>query len=284
MPVVPDVPETRHAAEQQPVTRAERRAQRAAAPRPPATSLRPLAILATMSFAGLIALTGFTYPVIVALAVALTGGVLAWGWPTLLALPSPRGTTTVVATGALTSVTAATLMRNEPFLEWIPAALAVSLLAAFLHQLLRRDGRPRLTESVAATAAGLAIVAIGATYIPLPRTLGGSQTMAAAMAAIALSALADVALNHRRLRPWALPIAMVLGGMGAMLVALMDGRPMPAPAALIGLLAAGIAHATRRVLAVLPTMASARSQLASGAASVLVCGVVVYALGRILIA
>jgi hypothetical protein len=69
-----------------------------------------------------------------------------------------------------------------------------------------------------------------------------------------------------------------------MLVALMDGRPMPAPAALIGLLAAGIAHATRRVLAVLPTMASARSQLASGAASVLVCGVVVYALGRILIA
>ena len=80
-------------------------------------------------------------------------------------------------------------------------------------RLLRRDGRPRLTESVAA-AAGLAIVAIGANYVPLPRTLGGSQTMAAAMAAIALSALADVALDHRRLRPWALPIAMVLGARG----------------------------------------------------------------------
>ena len=68
------------------------------------------------------------------------------------------------------------------------------------------------------------------------------------------------------------------------MVSILDGRPMPAPAALIGLLIAGIAHATRRIMAVLPSMASARSQLTSGAASVLVCGVVAYALGRILVA
>jgi hypothetical protein len=281
---VPDVPETPHAAEPTPVTRRERRAASAPARRPPTTSLRPLAIGSTMAFSGLIALTGYSYSVLVALAVGLIGLVLAWGWPVLLALPSPRGTTTVLAIGAVSCVAAAALMRQEPFLEWIPAALAVSLVAAFLHQLLRRDGRPRLTESVAATGAGLAILSIGVAYIPLPRTLGGEQTLAAAMAALAVSAVADLALGSRRLRPWALPIAMVLGGVAAAVVSILDGRPMPAPAALIGLLIAGIAHATRRIMAVLPSMASARSQLTSGAASVLVCGVVAYTLGRILVA
>jgi hypothetical protein len=305
MPVVPDVPETPHAAEPQPVTRAQRRAERAAAAaaaaaspaspasaeqppaaavRPAATSTRPVAVGATVAFAGLVALTGYTYSLLIALAVALTGAVLAWGWPVLLSLPSPRGTTTVLGIGVGATCLAATAMDYEPFLEWIPAALAVSLLAAFLHQLLRRDGRPRLVESLAATAAGLAILAMGACYLPLPRTLGGAQTLAAAMAAVAASAFADLALSSRRMRPWALPLAMVLGGGAALLVGLADGRPTAAPAALIGLLAAGVAHAIRRVLAVLPTMASARAQLASAAASVLICGVVVYTLGRVLIA
>ena len=158
-----------------------------------------------MAFSGLIALTGYSYSVLVALAVGLIGLILAWGWPVLLALPSPRGTTTVLAIGAVSCVAAAALMRQEPFLEWIPAALAVSLVAAFLHQLLRRDGRPRLTESVAATGAGLAILSIGVAYIPLPRTLGGEQTLAAAMAALAVSAFADLALGSRRLRPGRCP-------------------------------------------------------------------------------
>ena len=59
---MPDVPETRHAAEQQPITRAQRRSERAAAPPPPATALRPLAIIATMAFAGLIALRASPTP------------------------------------------------------------------------------------------------------------------------------------------------------------------------------------------------------------------------------
>ena len=152
------------------------------------------------------------------------------------------------------------------------AALAVSLLAAFLHQLLRRDGRPRLTESVAATAAGLAIVAIGANYVPLPRTLGGSQTMAAAMAAIALSALADVALDHRRLRPRALPYRHGARRRGSHARGPHGRTPDAGPGRTDRAPGGGHAHATRRVLAVLPTMASSCSHRL-GAASVLVCGV-----------
>lgn len=251
---------------------------------PPTTSRRPLAVASTIALSALVALTGYAHPVLVALAVALAGLVVAWGWPVLLGLPSRFGTTVVLAIGAVTCTAAAALSPDEPYLRWVPAALAVSLIAAFLHQLLRRDGRPRLTESVAASAAGLAVITSGVSYIPLPQTLGGSQTLAVAMAGLGLAALADLAVPSARLRAWALPLAMVIGGLGGMLVSLQSGRPHPATGALIGVLVAGTSHAVRRVLAVLPSMVSSRSQLVSGATSVLLCGVVAYTLGRLLVA
>ena len=55
-------------------------------------------------------------------------------------------------------------------------------------------------------------------------------------------------------------------------------------AALLGVLAAGVSHAVRRVLATLPAISGARSQLVSACASVLTGGVVVYVVGRLLIA
>jgi len=222
---VSDVPDRPEAAAAAPLTRAQRRA---AAPRTVRARVRrqPLVVVA---LSGLIALTGFSHPFLVALAVALAGLVVAWGWAPLLGLPSPRGTSAVLAVGVAACVGAAALTTDDPFLEWIPGALAVSLIGAFLHQLLRRDGRPRLTESVAGSGAGLAILSMGVAYIPLPRTLGGSETLAAAMAALALSALADLATASRRLRPWALPIAMVLGGAAATVVGLLDGRRASEP-------------------------------------------------------
>lgn len=268
-----------------PLTRSQRRAQRdAALPLPPVTSKRPLAVVATVALSALIALSGFAYPVLVALAVGLGGLVLAWGWPRLLASPSPRGSTAVLAFGTLACVSAVALTPTDPFLRWMPAALAVSLIAAFLHQLVRRDGRPRLTESVAITAAGLAVVSSGAAYIALPRTLAGEGPLAAAMAALGLSALADTLVTSQRLRPWALTIAMGLGGAAAAAVGIVHGRPSLAPAVLLGVLMAAVAHATRRILAVLPPMVSARSQLVSGATSVLLAGVVAYVLARVVIA
>jgi len=45
-------------------------------------------------------------------------------------------------------------------------------------------------------------------------------------------------------------------------------------------LAAGISHAIRRALAMLPAISGARSQLVSASASLLTGGVVVYVVGR----
>ena len=122
---------------------------------------RPLSIAATIAFAALVALTGYASPRFVALAVALAGFVLAWGWPLLLSLPSPRGTTGVLAIGTVLMTGTTLVTKDDPYLEWMPAALAVSVIVGFLHQLMRRDGRPRLTESVAAVTSGLAIISAG---------------------------------------------------------------------------------------------------------------------------
>src|SRR3712207_7517865 len=56
-----------------------------------------------------------------------------------------------------------TLFRSftagEPFLRELPEVLALAVLLAFVHELLRRDGRERLVESVAGAAAGVVVAA-----------------------------------------------------------------------------------------------------------------------------
>jgi hypothetical protein len=238
---------------------------------------RPLSIAATVAFAALVALTGYASPQFVALAVALAGFVLAWGWPLLLSLPSPRGTTAVLAIGTVLMTGTALLTRDDPYLEWMPAALAVSVIVGFLHQLMRRDGRPRLTESVAAVTSALAIISAGTALAPIPHALHGEHALAATMAGLGVGALADPCVSIPRLRQWALFIAMLVGGGAAVVVALVAGDLLAGPAALLGLLAAAISHAARRVLAPLPATAMPRAQLAAAATSSLLIGVVAYA-------
>jgi hypothetical protein len=270
-----------------PLTRRERREQAQTAARTlPGRRLmpRPLVVAATVAFAALVALTAYASPSFVALAVALGGLVLAWGWPVLLGLPSPRGTTAVLAIGTVGMAATVLLTKTDPYLEWVPAAMAGAVLVAFLHQLLRRDGRPRLTESIVGTVTGLAVVASGVALAPLPHVLSGDSSLAAAMAGLAAGALADPLIGQRRLRQWALFVAMLLGGLAGFVVSLLAGHPEAAPAALLGLMAAAVSHATRRVLAVLPAASGPRAQLAIAASSALIIGVVAYVIVRYFIA
>lgn len=270
-----------------PLTRRERRAHaQTAKPTLPRRALvaRPLSIAATVAFAALVALTGYASPRFVALAVALAGFVLAWGWPLLLSLPSPRGTSTVLAIGTVLMTGTALATRDDPYLEWMPAALAVSVIVGFLHQLMRRDGRPRLTESVAASTAGLAIISAGTALAPIPHVLAGEHALAATMAGLGVGVLADPLVSIPRLRQWALFIAMLIGGGAAVIVSAVAGDPMTGPAALLGLMAAAISHAARRVMAPLPATAMPRAQLAVAAASSLLVGVVAYVVVRYFVA
>jgi hypothetical protein len=78
---------------------------------------------------------------------------------------------------------------------------------------------------------------------------------------------------------------MLAGGLAAIAVGHLLGVAGWGAAALLGVLAAGVSHAVRRVLATLPAISGARSQLVSASASVLTVGVVVYcAVGWLFIA
>ena len=249
----------------------------------PEMPLQPLVTIAVVALAGLLTITAFAGSPLVALALAFAAGVMVWGWSALLGLPSPRGTSLVLAVGSAGAILTALATSEDPFLAWMPAALAGSMIVAFIHQLARRDGRPRLVESIASTIMAIAIVVSGASLVALPRIEHGSWVVAIASAAVAVSAVTDLAGASRRLRPWLLPLAMLAGGIAAILVGHIFGAVGWGAAALLGVLAAGVSHAVRRVLATLPAISSARSQLVSACASVLTGGVVVYVVGRLLI-
>ena len=242
-----------------------------------------LVTVAVLSLAALLTICAFAGPLFVAVATALAAGVLAWGWSGLLGLPSPRGTAFVLSVGSLAAIGTALATREDPFLVWMPAALAGAVMVAFLHQLARRDGRPRLVESIASNTTAIAIVVSGASFVVLPRTSHGSWVIAVAAAGIAVSALTDLVGDMPRLRIWLMPLAMLAGGVVATLIALISGDIGWGTAALLGLLAAGVSHAMRRVLAMLPAISSQRSQLVSASASVLTVGVVVYVVGRLFV-
>ena len=270
------------------MTRAQLRAAASAAgpvvPPVPEMPLQPLVTVAVVALAGLLTISAFAGPVLVAVAVALAAGVVAWGWSGLLGLPSPRGTAFVLAVGSAAAVGTALATRADPFLDWLPAALAGSMIVAFLHQLARKDGRPRLVQSMASIITAIAIVVSGASFVVLPRTQNGAWVVALASSAMAASALTDLVGGWRRCGAWLLPLAMLAGGGVSVGVGLTLAGVSWGPAALLGVLAAGVSHAVRRVLAMLPAISGARSQLVSASASVLTGGVVVYVVGRLFIA
>ena len=265
------------------MTRAQKRAaavEALGADPVPEMPLQPLSTVAVFALAALLTICAFAGPVLVAVAVALAAGIITWGWPALFGLPSPRGTTFVLAIGSVAAIGTVLATTTEPYLAWVPAALAGALGVAFVHQLARRDGRPRLVESVSTNTTAIAIVVSGASLVALPRTPNGAWVVAIASSAIAVSALTDLFGRSRRLRAWLLPLAMLAGGIVAMVVGVVLGSAGWGASALVGVLAAGISHAVRRALSLLPAISAARSQLVSASASVLTGGVVVYVVGR----
>ena len=208
-----------------------------------------------------------TDPVVLAAGLAWTGLVLAWGWPRLLGSSSRFGSSLAVGVTAVLAPAAAVVSTDEPYLRLVPVALAVGLGLMFVHQIVRRDGRPRLTESIGVTSFGLALVAVGTTWLPLARSSRPADLATVALVAVAVGSLADLAAGMRAIRPWLLPLAMVLGASGAVVTAALLGAPRPATAALAGLLAAAVSHAMRRVLVVLPPITAVRCQLTSAAAA-----------------
>ncbi len=264
-------------------TRAQRRARREAVLREPVlpsltTVPRPVVVVAVVVLAALLVLALLADPVLLAAGLAWAGIVVAWGWPALLGSSSRFGSSLAIGVTGVLAPVAAVATTDEPYLRLVPVALLVGLAVMFGHQMVRRDGRPRLTDSIGITSLGLAVVALGTTWLPLSRTDRASDIALLGFVAIAAASLADLVAGVEKLRPWMRPLARLLVVGGAVVAASVAGSPAPAPAALVGFLVAAVSHATRRMLCVLPGVSSVRGQLSTAAASLLVPGVVAYGL------
>ena len=125
-------------------------------PRPPRRPWRPAVSVVAFVIAlalGAVAHVGSVAWMAPALAVPMV--LLAIGWVPLMRLPSPRGTT-IVQLIAVVLLLAPAALSPRTTLERLPAFVALSMIASFVHQLVRRDARPRLVESVSAVVAGVA--------------------------------------------------------------------------------------------------------------------------------
>ncbi|WP_432497083.1 hypothetical protein [Kineococcus gypseus] len=258
---------------------------------PPATATTTLAL------AALVALAALAGPLVLALAVVLVSVLLASGWPALLNLPSPRGTTAVVAlTGAAAAAAAAAVVaggRGGPapgLLGVLPPVAAVALLGAFAHQLARRDGRPRLVESLTGAVTGQALTVLAACWVGVPATYAGAPLVPVVLAAVAaatavcatrwpLRAAGPAAVAAGALTGWLAASAAVAAGAG--------GIVSPTRWGVAGLVAgagAGLAAAAWRAHAArLPTAGALPAAFTVAAVPVALAGGGAYLVGRLLL-
>lgn len=215
-----------------------------------------LRAVASTVAAGAVALGAVTAPAVMAGALLVAIVIFAVGWPRLVGLPTYRGPAVVVGGTGVAAVVVCVVA--PPHTLGIVMGLAV--VAAFFHQMLRRDGRPRLVESISGVVAGETIVVAAAQWIAVDAHAGydtialvGALALAVAVLATALplsdpvSAVLATALaaGIGLLLGWQLPLvgiyagAVVGGGVGIITAALHilfgrfpgAGRRMPALAA-----------------------------------------------------
>lgn len=244
---------------------------------------RYLSLGATVAAAILVAVSSAAGAAVLVIATLIGSLVVAWGWPKAAGLPSPKGSAAVLAISSLLLIGLVAAVDTDPYLRWASAALALGLVTMFLHQLMRRDGRPRLTESVMGTSLGLVVLASGAAYLPLVHDEIGPQLITCAMVAIAAGTAADLLVGMAAVRPWLLPLAMVVGGLASVVAALLLSAPAIPPAALIGVCTAALSHVTRRLLSPEAGSYSSQGQIATGLASVAMVGALLWAIDMLVV-
>ncbi len=216
------------------------------------------------------------WPFVAAMAVAMF--LLAMGWVLLLGLPSPRGTTAVLA-GAGIVLLGSSVLSQELRESLLPGAVALVMIMEFIHQLARRDGRPRLVESVSASITGIVVLTSGACVLLLADTSVGVACGVTIFGAVALASVADLGLRFGGGGPVSGVVAVLLGALGAGVLGTVFDIALPWwLVAAAGGLAGGSSYALRQAQSVLPTLFGRRAQIASGVASVLATGVLAYAL------
>lgn len=234
----------------------------------------------TAVLAAAVAVAGYLGGLPLSATAAVLALLLALGWPALAGLPFKPGSAAVVALGGVGAVVVVHLTDTQPYLRDLPVVFAAAILLAFLNELLRRDGRTRLVESVSGTVAGTLVAVAAAGWVAIGRTPGGEPIVVVGALALAVGSVV-VAL---RLQPWvgALVTAAAAAGAGALGGLLLPAID-PLAGALLGL-SVGVLVATLHALFdQLPSLQKRWPSLAAVTLPVTVTGILVYVVGRVLV-
>jgi hypothetical protein len=229
----------------------------------------------------LVAAALLSSPLVATATVLLAVVALAVGWPALLALPSPRGTAAVVALAGAAGVITVLLTPGPARLRLLPPVLALAVLGAFLHQLLRRDLRPRVVDGLSGAISGLLLAALASGWLAALGADRGEAIVVTGAAAAAVGSLALLLPPRPGLRALAAVVApaVVAGLVGAL------AHPMAVvPSGVLGLAVGLVIAVVQAVLALLPTVRERSAWASLAAAPVAACGLAVYAVGRVVMA
>jgi hypothetical protein len=238
--------------------------------------------LAALS-AVVLAVAGFAGGWIVAAAAGLCVLALAVGWGELLRLPHKPGTAVLIgglgAAGLVVGTLASAVDTDLPRpLSLLAALIAIAVLTSFAHELLRRDGRPDVVESVTGTITGQVIAVLACGWVLLAYTRPGSSAIVVAAAAVACARIASGLPLPAEVMRWAGVAVGVAAGLAASFF--VPGVP-PLNAVVVGLAVAGIGVAVDQLFGPVPTRQVDLSVLARAAAPVAAAGTVAYAVVRI---
>lgn len=225
----------------------------------------------TGAVAGLLALAAWWGDTALAVALVVVGVIYAFGWPRLVDIPSKRGSWVVVTLATVAAHASAWWTEG---IDGLAVVVAGGVIASFVHQMARKDGRPRLTETVSATVTGILVVTAGvgwlvAAFTALEVVLLGAAALVAASAATAIPARGPVVGA-------AAAVAATAVGAGVGLVFPMIG---PVPGLLLGLVVGVVMALSHLLFNEFPAVGHRRAALAAGLMPLLSLGAPVLVLG-----
>ena len=225
--------------------------------------------------------------IVICLLVPLT----AQGWPALVRSQHDQGATSIVA---LTGLAAAVVVALRGDYGAAGVVMALSVLAAFLAQMARQDGRGELVEDLSATVAGSLIMVSGAAWCALAPGLADPAVIVPCALALFSGALLTV-LEVRATVLEALTLtvpALVAGVAGGVLAAVGFFGPShvglqrelqsAAACVIVGFVAGVLMAASNRVLWTHRWVPGGRAAVASAIVPILALGAPVYAIARLM--
>jgi hypothetical protein len=232
-----------------------------------------------VGIAAALVLGGVIDPLVLLPAVLLTQVLLAVAWFPALQATSPIGGRIVVL-GAAGAADVAVLAADETRpMEHVAPVLAVAMLAALAHQLVRRDGRGGLTTSLTATGSATVFACLGSAWLALDVSREGTGLLVLGAVAAAAPAVVDLAGSRLGRPSWAAGVwAAAVTGAAAAVVAETTDVSLP-----VALAAGAGAAVAARLAVLLANRAPVPHPLLPAALPPVLVAPVVYLLGRLLV-